>query len=66
MKRLKLRKWVKVVLTIILIATSMFTYKQTGILGELAQTSDLYLALDILCICLLFGQIGAVTALWEN
>lgn len=56
MKRLKLRKWVKVALIIILMVSSVFTYNLTGILGGLAQTSNFYLGLDILCIGLMFIQ----------
>jgi hypothetical protein len=66
MKKLKLRKWVKVVLIIMLAITSVCTYNLVGTLGALAQTNDLYLGLDVLCICLLFGQFGGMAALMED
>ena len=47
---MKLTKLGKVIFTIILMIAIVFTHKLTGILGTLAQESDLYLSLDIVAI----------------
>lgn len=66
MKR-RLKKWVKVVITLLLIHVSFFIWKQTGTLGELAQKDTIYL---ILCVAswiyLTLGQAMIYGALWEK
>lgn len=65
MKRLK--RWVKVVITLVAIHLSFFIWRQTGYLGELAQTSTVYL---ILCIAswfyLVFGQVYIYEKIWSK
>lgn len=64
---MRLRRWVKVVLTILVIHISFFIWKQTGRLGTLSKTSDLYLGLCIASwIYLLIGQALIYAAIWEN
>lgn len=66
MKR-KLRKWVKVVLTIILIGISILLYSYAGVIGELAQIYKVY---QLVCICvwgwLLVGQMIVYGYLWSK
>ena len=66
MKR-KLRKWVKVVITIILIVVSIVLYSYTGVLGELAQNYKIY---QLLCIgtwsWLLVGQMLTYSYIWSK
>lgn len=65
--KLRIKKWVKVVLTLITIHLSFFIWKQTGTLGELAQHNNFYL---ILCIAswfyLIVGQTLIYGKLWEK
>ena len=67
MKKKRLKRWVKVVITLLLIHVSFFIWKQTGTLGELAQKNTFYL---ILCIAswiyLTIGQAMIYGALWEK
>lgn len=64
---MRLKKWVKIVLTLIVIHISFFIWKQTGMLGELAQQDRTYL---ILCIAswiyLTIGQTLIYGVLWEK
>lgn len=66
MKKRRLKRWVKVVLTLIVIHISFFIWKQTGTLGELAQKSDFYL---VLCASawgyLLIGQVLIYEIIWN-
>lgn len=67
MKKRKLRKWVKVVLTIILIGVWIVVYDKLGILGNLAQTSNFYLAIDTLAIFYIsMGNFIMLYLVWEN
>lgn len=67
MKKRKLKKWVKVALTIIILMISVIVYKNTGVLGELLQTSKYYELLIILSWGWLFvGQLSVLTLLWED
>jgi len=65
--RKRLKRWVKVVITLIVIHISFFIWRQTGVLGELAKESSIHL---ILCIAswiyLTIGQAMIYSALWEN
>lgn len=67
MKRMKLKGWVKVVITLLLIHLSFFVWKQTGSLGSLAQHDKGYLVLTIASwIYLTFGQAMIYKNLWEK
>lgn len=59
----RLKKWVKVAITLIVIHISFFIWKQTGILGELAQKDTFYL---ILCILSWFYLIVGQTLIYES
>ena len=66
-KRLKLKGWVKVVITIILVAISMLLYSKTGTLGELTQTYKIH---QLVCIgvwgWLIVGQTIAYSCIWSK
>lgn len=67
MKKRRLKKWVKIVLIIMIILLDVIIYRKTGILGELAQTSIFYLVLTIMSWgWLLMGQIIAICLIVEN
>ena len=67
MKKLKLRKWVKVVLTLIIFISAVLVYRDTGYQGALAQTSDFHQGLFFLeCGYLFFIQFGLYSLIWEN
>ena len=63
---MKLTKLGKVIFTIILMIAIVFTHKLTGILGTLAQESDLYLSLDIVTIVVMFLEILAIGKIYEK
>lgn len=67
MKKRRLKRWVKVAITLITIHISFFIWRQTGTLGELAQKETIYM---ILCIAswlyLTIGQALIYGALWEK
>ena len=63
---MKLTKLGKLVFTIILIVAVVFTYNAIGILGKLAQESDLYLSLDIVAIVVMFLEIFAIGKIYEK
>lgn len=66
MKKLKLKKWVRVVLTLITIHLSFFIWKNTGTLGSLAQHDKFYLALCLMSWgYLLIGQVFIYEAIWK-
>lgn len=66
-KQLKLKRWVKVVLTVVIIIISAFIYSKTGIVGELAQASKLY---QLVCFgawgWLLVGQMITYSVIWRK
>lgn len=66
MGKRKLKRWVKVLITIIFIHLNFFIWRQTGVLGELAQTSKVYV---YLCVgswfYLIFGQILIIEKIWK-
>ena len=67
MKKLRMKRWVKVVITILLIHLSFYIWKQTGILGELAQRNSIYLVLSVMSwIYLLIGQAMIYCKIWEK
>ena len=63
MKKLRLKRWVKVVITLLVIHISFFIWKQTGRIGELAQKDNIYLAL---CIASWFYLIVGQTLIYEE
>lgn len=67
MEKLKLKGWVKVVLTIIVLIISAVIYSKVGTLGELAQTHRSY---QFICIgawfWLLMGQGLALSFVWNK
>lgn len=66
-KKFKLKGWVKVALTIILIIGSVVIYSKVGTLGELAQTETGY---QLVCVgawfWLLLGQMIAYSIIWND
>lgn len=64
---MKLKRWVRVLLTLIVIHISFFIWKQTGTLGELAQTSRIYLIMCVLSwFYLLIGQVLIYEKIWQK
>ena len=63
---MKLTKLGKLVFTIILVVTIIFTYKMIGVLGILAQTSNLYLGIDIIAIIFMFLELLAIGKIYEK
>lgn len=62
----RVKKWVRVVLTLITIHLSFFIWKNTGTLGSLAQHDNFYLALCLMSwIYLLIGQVFIYEAIWK-
>ena len=67
MRRLRMKRWVKVVITLILIHISFFIWKQTGTLGNLAQHDKGYLVLTIgAWLYITLGQAMIYKKLWEK
>ena len=63
---MRLKRWVRVVLTLIVIHISFFIWKQTGTLGELAQKSNIYLIMCVLSWSyLLIGQVLIYEKIWK-
>lgn len=63
----RLKKWVKVVLTIIIVGVSAVMYIKSGSLGELAQSSQFYKALTLgTWAWLIFGQMISLYLIWED
>lgn len=61
MKRRRLKKWVKILLIIMIILISALIYQKTGKFGELAQDNIFYRVICVSAwIWLLFGQIWAI------
>lgn len=67
MKKIRMRRWVKVAVTLVLIHLSFFIWRQTGTLGSLAQHDNGYLILTIMSwLYLTFGQAMIYKSLWER
>lgn len=65
--KLRMKKWVRVVITLIVIHISFFIWKQTGRLGEVAQKDTIYLLLTIASwIYLTVGQAMIYSSIWDN
>lgn len=61
MKKRRLKKWVKIVLIIMIILLDLVIYQKSGKFGALAQSSTIYLVLCVSCwIWLLLGQFGVI------
>lgn len=66
MKRLKLRKGAKVVLTIVLVVLSIVVYSNLGAWGEMAQTNRFYEMITMLGWGWMIAQVFAYNSIWEN
>lgn len=65
-KRLKLKRWVKVLITAIVIGAGIVIYSGLKTLGSEAGTSNFATTLCIVgWFYLVFGQIGILICLWE-
>ena len=66
MKKLRLKRWAKISLTLLVIHISFFIWKQMGIIGSLAQKSDVYLVICVLAwFYLIVGQILIYEQIWK-
>ena len=66
MKKRKLKKWVKVVLTTIVLIIGTLIYNVTDSMGSMAITSDFYTTLCVLSwFWLLIGQIAVLDLIWR-
>ena len=63
---MKLTKLGKLVFTTILVIAIIFTYKAIGMLGILAQTSNLYLGFNIIAIIFMFLELLAIGKIYEK
>lgn len=67
MQKRRLKKWVKVLLTILILIISAVIYFKTGYFGELAQDSIFY---QVVCLMawfwLIMGQIMVYVMIWED
>lgn len=67
MKKRKLKKWVKVVLTAGILAFSAFLYSNINDLGIMAQHNNFYAIICMSCwTWIVFGQIALIEYLWEE
>ena len=67
MKKRKLKKWVKVLMTIGVILFSAGIYSKTNELGIMAQNNDFYAGVCIICWAwLIVGQISLIEYIWEE
>ena len=65
-KKKVLKKWVKVVLTAIVLIIGTLIYNVTYSIGYMAQTSNLYTTLCVLSwFWLLIGQIAVLDSIWR-
>ena len=64
-RKMRLKKRIKIILTIILLVSALFIYLKTGIWGELAQNSKFYENLSLFSWFWLFMQPFALTMIWE-
>lgn len=66
-KKTKLKRWVKVLITIMIIGTGVVIYSNLKELGAEVTTSEYAGTLCIIgWIYLIFGQIGLLIGLWED
>ena len=67
MKKLRLKRWVKVVLTIFMLVGSVIIYNHTGKIGSLAVKNNFYATLIIVeWSWLIIGQSMLLFFMWEN
>ena len=63
---MRLKRWLRVVLTLVVIHITFFIWKQTGRLGYLAQDNYIYLIMCVLSwIYLLVGQVFIYEKIWK-
>lgn len=63
---MKLRKWVKVVLTMLLLILSLIIYMKVDYWGFLARSSNFYVAVSIISwFWLIIGQIAVYSRIWR-
>lgn len=63
---MRLKRWVKVVITLLVVHLSFFIWRQTGILGSLAQKDTFYLILCVLSwLYLTIGQVLIYEKIWQ-
>ena len=63
---MRLKKWVKVVLTVILVISAIMIYSKVGIWGALAQNSKLYESLTLFGWFWIIAQPFMISSIWEN
>lgn len=64
--KLVLKKWVRVVLTLIVLAFSVYLYTQTDTLGKLAEESNFYKTLCLMAWgWITLGQLTIYSIIWE-
>ena len=64
--KLRMKRWVRIVITLLVIHISFFIWRQTGLLGELAQHSTVYLILCVLSwMYLIVGQVLIYEKIWN-
>lgn len=64
---MRLRNWVRFVLTIIVIHISFYIWQQAGRYGTMATTSKLNLAICLICwIHLVIGQAYIYMKIWQQ
>ena len=62
----KLRKWVKVVLTMLLLTLSLIIYMKLDYWGFLARSSNFYVAVSIIgWFWLIVGQMAVYARIWR-
>ena len=67
MRKIRLKRWVRVVITMVVIHISFFIWKQTGILGALGQHDKFYLGLCLASwFYLTFGQALIYGVIWSK
>ena len=63
---MRLKRWVRVVITLIVTHISFFIWKQTGRLGDMAQKDTMYLILCVLSwFYLIIGQVLIYEKIWK-
>lgn len=67
MKKYKLKRWVKVVITLMLIVSGILIYRYLGFLGAIEDKTTLgKVFLFVGWFWLLFGQIMMLSLMWEE
>lgn len=67
MKKRRLKRWVKVFITILVLLFSAWVYSKCDILGQMAQSSDFYEVMVIMTwVWLFIGPMSVLTLLWEE